>query len=556
MKRFLKFIVSALALIVAVDGSSAQVSPVGNTALLGGSPYAVDSCQTWTHTGAPDTASCILEPTSPGTNYVFACDLVAGLAICPNSFSPYGHAALINGESFYLTDCSQMPSSAQTVCDFLLTSAYFSDGAAPQAPPSTLTTPVFASFQPPTSGTATYYSAPAGSSFTTALGGSTIRQVPIPIAGTIKGLYAAFNTAQPGATIADWLGGAAGSVACSFGGTTSCNYSGSGDHISAGTLMEWQWSTTSTWAQTSGLPVSVNFLFTADSGQQGFLLSGPQNTAASGTAQNDYAGFGSAYAATNSGNESAQSSIMPVAGQITGLYVVPNGTENSTPHVYTIWHNGSASSMTCTPGASTSTGCCVNLTGSGTIGGGPSCTTTSAISIAVGDTLSIDYGCAGAACANVSPGVALIFVPTTAGQAPLVAQWDETPGTLRYVGLEDGNIGSAAGNYQAAPNVSATVTLSDLLACAGTSPGAGGTWIVSTLYAATPSTPPATSSGIATTVSNTTNCPGASSALYGAQDTAHTFSAGPGYSLINQIADSGSPVGSNVWKIGMVATVP
>ena len=98
MERFLKFIVSALALIVAVDGSSAQVSPVGNTALLGGSPYAVDSCQTWTHTGAPDTASRILEPTHPGTNYVFACDQVAGLAICPNSFSPYGHAALIRWE--------------------------------------------------------------------------------------------------------------------------------------------------------------------------------------------------------------------------------------------------------------------------------------------------------------------------------------------------------------------------------------------------------------------------------------------------------------------------
>ena len=78
--------------------------------------------------------------------------------------------------------------------------------------------------------------------------------------------------------------------------------------------MEWQWSTTSTWAQTFGLPVSVNFLFTADSGQpRDFFCRAHKTPAASGTAQNYYAGFGSAYAATNSGNESAQSSIMPVA---------------------------------------------------------------------------------------------------------------------------------------------------------------------------------------------------------------------------------------------------
>ena len=223
------------------------------------------------------------------------------------------------------------------------------------APINNLKTPTLATFSLPTSGTATYYVPPVGAS-NIAILGSTAHNVPIPVQGAVTGLYAALNAAQAAAITAN-ENGAAGSVACSFGGAISCNYSGAGDSIAAGTLLEWQWSTTSAWVQSSSSPGSISFLFTAANGQQGFLLSGPPNSAIPGATTNAWVGFGGVYVSVAS--DANVSSIMPTGGQIAGLYVTPNAPEASNLHVYTVWHNGSATGITCTPGTGTG-GCCVN----------------------------------------------------------------------------------------------------------------------------------------------------------------------------------------------------
>jgi hypothetical protein len=93
-----------------------------------------------------------------------------------------------------------------------------------------MTTPVLASFNPPTSTSDTFFFSPVGAS-----GGSLLTQtstavrVPIPIAGTIKGLSANINTAQNTATpasIIDNINGTNGTLTCSFTAATapfSCN---------------------------------------------------------------------------------------------------------------------------------------------------------------------------------------------------------------------------------------------------------------------------------------------------------------------------------------------
>ena len=309
------------------------------------------------------------------------------------------------------------------------------------------------------------------------------------------------------------------------------------------------WSTTSAWVQSSSSPGSISFLFTAANGQQGFLLSGPPNSAIPGATTNAWVGFGGVYVSVAS--DANVSSIMPTGGQIAGLYVIPNGPETSNLHVYTVWHNGSATGITCTPGTGTG-GCCVNNYATpGTIGGSVACTATAPITVAAGDTLSVNISCASSSCANIAPGISLIWEPTTPGQAVLNAQWDATPATTRWAGLDDTNVFSTASPFQVTPNVPVSMTIKDLTACIGSSPGGSASWTLAPQYATAPATSPTTAAGPTVSLTSSTVCPSFT------QDTTHSFAAGPGYSLFHaQSVGSGSPAGSSIWKIGMVATVP
>jgi hypothetical protein len=441
------------------------------------------------------------------------------------------------------------------------------------APPANnMTTPVLSSFNPPTSTTDTFFSPPVGSSGTAILSAATTaRRVPLPIAGAIKGLSANLNTAQNTATpgsITDNINGTNGTVTCSFTAAAapfSCNDPTHGDTVAAGALMQWSLAAgTGPWAQTSGVPEQVSFLFTASGGQQGMLLSGPTNSGIAGTITASFVGFGVALApATATQTEINISSIAPSAFQANSLYVIPNGTENTVPHVYTVFQNGVATSLSCTAAASSTGGCCVNLTGSGTIGGsgGPACTTSAAtLNVAVGDTLSVEVACSSATCATVSPGIGVGIVPAVTNQAPLMAEWDlNTPND--FVGFEDNSLISTAINFQLIPQLSSgSMTFSDLIACTAVSPGGTATRTLTSQSATAPGvTPTAPSGGTAATLSVANGaCPGANSGtlLAGSRDTTHTWTASAGNVAINSLGESGSPVASTVWKVGMVVTVP
>jgi hypothetical protein len=435
-----------------------------------------------------------------------------------------------------------------------------------------MTTPVLSSFNPPTSGTTTFFMPPVGSSSVDSIlsGATTAARVPIPIAGTIKGLSANLNTAQNTATpasITDNINGTNGTVTCAFTASAapfSCNDHTHSDSVAAGSLMQWSLSPgTGPWAQTANVPEQVSFLFTAASGQQSMILSGPTNSNIEGTITAFFVGFGTSYtAATLEETEINSSSISPSAFVANSLYVIPNGTENTVPHVYTVFHNGVATSLTCTAAASSTGGCCVNLTGSGTIGAsGPACTTAAGtVTVAVGDTLSVEIACSSGACGGVAPGISVGIVPSVTNQVPLMAQWDlSTPND--FVGFEDNSLLATPISFQLIPQLSSgSMTFSNMIACTAVNPGSGATRTLTSESATAPNvTPTAPSGGTAVTLSVANGaCPGANSGvlLAGSQDTTHTWTAGAGNVVINSLGESGSAAASTVWKTGMVVTVP
>lgn len=274
-------------------------------------------------------------------------------------------------------------------------------------------------------------------------------------------------------------------------------------------------------------------------------------------------GFGAAFLNTATTDISV-SSIIPTAGQITGIYAIPNTAENTVPHVFTVFHNGSSTSLACTGQASTAAGCCANLTGTGTVGAPgttATCSSISAITIAAGDTLSINITCASGTCASISPGVSLIWAPTTSGQAVLTAQALPSVSSPFWGVMDNVPTTTQANIVQIAPQVGAsTLTFSNLIACVKTNPGGAASRTFTSQSGSAPNVTPTNVSGGTVAVVNVGNgaCPGANSAtlLGGIQDTTHTWTAASGNSLDTAQTDAGSPAGGvQVHKIGYVAVI-
>lgn len=433
-------------------------------------------------------------------------------------------------------------------------------------------TPMTASISLPTSGTATEYAPIQGSgTLSTNTTTANVRAIPIPIAGVISGLYSNLTVSQFNVTtsafVTDRVNGANKTLTCSFSAVVapySCFDSVHTDAINAGDLVQWVFSPgSSTWAQTVD-PNQVSLVFTSTSPNQGMLLSGTSNSAVPAATAAVYQGFG-----TVSNNITTASSIMPVAGQITGIYATPNVSENASfPHTYTVYHNGASTGISCIASTTTVTaGCCANLTGSGVIGGtSVSCGTISAITIAAGDTLSAQVSCHSVPtnnCNSVLPGISLIWVPSTAGQAVVTTQFTSNVSVTEYMGISDNTLFSSQTTYQLIPylGVGGSMTLSNLIACTGISPGGTAARTFTTQSATTPGTAPTTTAGGPVTVLSVANgaCPGAMSAalLGGNQDTTHTIVVGSGYSVDTVHTPTGSPAGGAAfpWKISYAATV-
>src|SRR6185503_5757877 len=118
---------------------------------------------------------------------------------------------------------------------------------------------------------------------------ATNRRIPIPIAGSVGRLSSALPAANATASIKTNINGTPGNLTCAYSASSpfNCTDTSHSDHLNSGDLLQWQWS--GTWSATAIVQYSA--LFTADNGQQGFLLAGPNNTGATNTSL--WVGFGS-----------------------------------------------------------------------------------------------------------------------------------------------------------------------------------------------------------------------------------------------------------------------
>jgi parallel beta-helix repeat protein len=427
-------------------------------------------------------------------------------------------------------------------------------------------TPLLGSTLPITSGTATEYTTgqPALGQNTTTT--TSTRKVPIPIAGTLSGLAAGMNAPFTTAAIFSYHNGAQGTLTCNFSASQFCNSGSATEHYAQGDLLNWQWVPGGTWAQTSGLPMLVSALFQADSGSStGMILSGSQTSGTNGATVHVYQGFGFTIANNTQATDLLASTLMPAAGTISGLYVLPNASESATnPHTYTLIKNGTATGISCTANTTTVTaGCCTNAGGVGNIGGvtAAACTAATAVSIAVGDTISLDIGCPSAACNSVSPGASVQWNPTTPGQAILAVSGAgnlNVASTTYTLGLSDNtSFSNTETNWQLVPKVASTMTLSKTMFCTVGNPGTTPVRTVNVRYATT-QVAPTTNSPVTLSVGTGQACPGANSGvlLGGNQDTTHLISLNAGSTVDYSQSFTGAPANATNYKFSSVATVP
>lgn len=430
-----------------------------------------------------------------------------------------------------------------------------------------LITPVMSIFNPSTSGSQTLWGALAGAGpVGTTSNSATARRIPIPVAGTISALAAGFSTTQPaGTAIRINLNGANGNTDCVYATTSpfNCSYSGTGDHVVAGTLAQWKISLGSGSWNTSGGPAQASFLFQADSGQNGPIFSAADSTAVASSTI--FEGIGTP---SPSATEAIASVVQPAGGQLAGIYCYPNGSDNgANVHSCTVMQNGVATALACTDDPANPTlGCCANVGGTGNIGGNPlaPCSSISAITVAVGDTLSNQVSCGGT-CATINPGMSVIWQPTTSGQVPLYASTASSPSTSVpwFLSVVDAAFSqTVATNWNISPNLTGTMTFSNLIACTF-STTALGSWQETFQYTlGTNLAPPSTNSPVVATFGNGNLCPysGVPARLLngGFQDTTHSQVVSAGYTLgLNIVPSVGTaPTAASRWKTSVVVTVP
>lgn len=425
-------------------------------------------------------------------------------------------------------------------------------------------TPILVSSQAITSGTSNEWTPGQTGLFAQVTSINSTRKVPIPIAGTMSGLAAGLNAPFTTAAIFSYKNTTQGTLTCNFSASQFCNSGSATEHWNQGDLLTWQWIPGGTWAQTSGLPFQISAQFQADSGSStGFMLSGGNSSSTNGASTHVYQGFGYAIWNSSISNEAMASTLMPTAGTISGLYVVPNANESATnPHTYTVMKNGTATGIACTANTTTvSAGCCTNVGAVGNIGGvtAAACTSATAFSVVAGDTISLDIGCPSAACNGVNPGVSVQWNPTIPGEAVVASSSNNNLNTSNpyIIGLSDNVAFTVETNWQLVPQVASTMTVKKMMYCTngatGTTPTRTGTLRYGTTLAA-----PTTNSPVTVTFGTGNACPGANSGvmLGGAQDTTHSIALSPGYTVDYNETHTGSPTNATYYKFGSVVTIP
>lgn len=432
-----------------------------------------------------------------------------------------------------------------------------------------LPTPVMSIFNPPVSGVAANFGGLAGTGpINTITSTVTGRKIPVPVAGTIsKGAFGLSTSQTAGTAISINLNGINGNTGCVYSTFSpfNCNYSGTGDHVVAGTLAQWKISLGSGAWNTSGGPAQASFLFQADSGQNGPLFSAPSATGSASTTNFESVGLPFINAV-----EAIVSVAQPAPGQLAGIYCFPNASDSGAAvHSCTVMQNGVATAVACpNDPANPTLGCCANVGGIGNIGGNPlaPCSSISPINVVAGDTLSIKIQCGNGTtdiCAAINQGMSVIWQPTIAGQVPLYTITNTPSTTVPWFSsaVDAAFSQTTAINWNISPNLASTMTLSNLLACT-TSTITTGTWTEQFQYSAT-LIAPATNAPLVATYGLGSTCPGPGTILHsGVQDTTHTQTVSAGYTLgfniIPCVAGGacGTPTANTRWKTSMVVTVP
>jgi hypothetical protein len=296
---------------------------------------------------------------------------------------------------------------------------------------------------------------------------------PVAVAGVISNLHVVFQTPittgsyevginQNGTDISS------NGFECQVSSTAkSCDYLGTLT-VNPGDSLAIESSPTGTpTAQTAA--VQVSFLYQATSGQNQSISFGSSSTQVSNSV-NDFIGPYGPTAPQTIASEVTISGITPVAGTINGLYVQTNGTSPGTKgtqyYTATIFHNGSATSMTCQ----------INNPSAGTTCG----TTANPVSLSANDSFSVEISPTGTpTAAKVS--AAIVWTPSTAGQALLLLDGKPAPPTqsattaeyLNANGLSNSEATESAVE-QVVPQLGSghTLTIGNLISSASNSPGA------------------------------------------------------------------------------------
>lgn len=411
----------------------------------------------------------------------------------------------------------------------------------PPSGPTAMITPIIASTETAPSTSSTHYIAVNGGGSTTATDN---RETVSPIAGTIGDLHVDVGkTLGAGQYVFTLLvGGSTTSVTCTVT-VRSCT-SGATASVTAGQTLAFK-------IDPSGSPTALDagawttaVTFTSTTAGQGLILASVNATNPSTTAKN-YAQLGGGSITWNA-TEANISSLLPTAGTIDGLQVVVTTAPGSgAGWTFTVFKNGSATSLACSISGAVSRTC------SDAIGGGHSFT------VVASDTISLEAcpyntaGCtAGSAPAASGAKYSVMWSPTTAGEAVYMVTSTNLNNTVtRYSSLLGNSSTTGPTPTESTTAALAPVSLTWKKLYAQIDAGSALSGAQTRSFVNRKGTGSGQSDGTITCTLNSTN-------TSSCNDTTHTYSASAGDILNWATTPTNTPPANTWYKLGTVFTVP
>lgn len=344
-----------------------------------------------------------------------------------------------------------------------------------------------------------------GASYTTTLAN---KQVPIPIAGTFKGLYVSMpNAVSAGTsyTISLNVNGTLKSLSCQItSAATICNDSTNNVSVAAGDLVAIEIDPAGTPASQTGAVTSISMVFQS-AGTDSFICGGTVPTNPS-TSVTQWTPLGVAYTWTGTSDANV-SAIMPAAGTLDRFYAFSGTAVTTGSYQVTVDQNGVDSV----------------LTASLTTAGNTASDLTHSISVAALDTISVKQ-----VPTSTPPTRMLSFcarwTPTVANQFPVISVASGVPSSGTTYGNMQGSFGNLGTETTAQNLVPAlggkTITLSNFVAAIDTAPTSTNTKTLAVGYESFGSA--FSSCGPSATITSTSTVNIGGSAKPGFQDTTNS----------------------------------